>query len=135
MVVLRCVGPATRDRFESCLVSRLSQLLSAPRHGPSVLAGLVVCGRCGQRMLVGYTNGSATKTLRYSCLRGAIDCGQDVCQSLSGAVLESFVVQRLLQAVAPASLELSLAATEDIERERCHLDEHWQQRLAALDAA
>ena len=109
--------------------SRLSRLLSAPRHGPSVLAGLVVCGRCGQRMLVGYTNGSETKTLRYSCLRGAIDYGQDACQSLSGAVLESFVVQRLLQAVAPASLELSLAATEDIERERRHLDEHWQQRL------
>jgi hypothetical protein len=109
--------------------SRMSLLLSAPRHGPSVLAGLVVCGRCGQRMLVGYANGPGTMTLRYSCQRGAIDYGQDVCQSLSGAVLESFVVQRLLQAVAPASLELSLAATGDIERERRHLDEHWHQRL------
>jgi DNA invertase Pin-like site-specific DNA recombinase len=109
--------------------SRLGLTLAAPRHGPSVLAGLVVCGRCGQRMLVGYTNGSATKTLRYSCLRAAIDYGQDVCQSLSGAVLESFVIQRLLQAVTPASLELSLAATEDIEYERRQLDEHWQQRL------
>ncbi len=70
-----------------------------------------------------------TKTLRYSCQREAIDYGQDVCQSLSGAVLESFVVERLLQAVSPASLELSLAATADIERERKQLDDHWQQRL------
>jgi hypothetical protein len=49
---------------------------------------------------------------------------------LSGAALESLVVERLLQAVSPASLELSLAATEDIERERRQLDDHWQQRLA-----
>lgn len=110
--------------------STLGKLLSAPRHGPSVLAGLVVCGRCGHRMLVGYSNASAQKTLRYSCQRDAIDYGQERCQSLSGAVLESFVVVRLLQAVSPASLELSLAATADIERERKQLDDHWQQRLA-----
>ena len=34
--------------------------------------------------------------------------------------------------VSPASLELSLAATEDIERERKQLDAHWQQRLTRL---
>jgi DNA invertase Pin-like site-specific DNA recombinase len=107
----------------------LGKLLAAPRHGPSVLAGLVVCGRCGRRMLVGYGNSTSTaKTLRYSCQRDAIDYGADACQSLSGAVLESFVVERLLQAVSPASLELSLAASEDIERERKQLDDQWQQR-------
>jgi len=73
---------------------------------------------------------SAAKTLRYSCQRDAIDYGADACQSLSGTVLESFVVERLLQAVSPASLELSLTASEDIERERKQLDDHWQQRRA-----
>jgi len=110
--------------------STLGKLLAAPRHGPSVLGGLLVCGRCGHRMLVGYNNVNTKKTLRYSCQRDAIEYGQDVCQSLSGTVLESFVVERLLQAVTPASLELSLAATEDIERERKQLDDHWQQRLS-----
>jgi DNA invertase Pin-like site-specific DNA recombinase len=109
--------------------STLSKLLAAPRHGPSVLAGLVVCGRCGHRMLVGYTNASTTRTLRYSCQRDAIDYGAATCQSLSGAVLEAFVAERLLQAVSPAALELSLAASEDIEHQRQQLDDHWQQRL------
>jgi DNA invertase Pin-like site-specific DNA recombinase len=108
----------------------LGKLLAAPRHGPSVLAGLLVCGRCRHHMLVSYSNAaSAAKTLRYSCQRDAIDYGAEVCQSLSGAALESLVVERLLQAVSPASLALSLAATEDIERERKQLDDHWQQRL------
>jgi DNA invertase Pin-like site-specific DNA recombinase len=110
--------------------SNLGKALASPRHGPSVLAGLVVCGRCGHRMLVAYTNASTQNTLRYSCQRDAIDYGAARCQSLSGSVLESFVVERLLQAMSPASLELSLAATEDIERERKELDDHWRQRLA-----
>lgn len=128
----------TWDQFENnqrkmAENSTLGKMLSAPRHGPSVLAGLLVCGRCGHRMLVGYGNtggGSNARTLRYSCQRDAIDYGQDRCQSLSGAELESLVVERMLQAVSPASLELSLAATEDIERERKQLDDHWRQRLA-----
>ena len=139
-VLIRDRFPAyiTWDEFENNQQtleenSGLGKLLSAPRHGPSVLAGLVVCGRCGHRMLVGYNNtqgASKTKTLRYSCLRNAIDYGEEKCQSLSGATLESLVVERLLQVVSPASLELSLAAAEDVERERRQLDDHWQQRLA-----
>lgn len=110
--------------------SALGTLLSAPRHGPSLLAGLVVCGRCGHRMVVGYSNVATARTLRYTCLREAVDYGAERCQSLSGTTLESFVAERLLQAIAPASLELSLAAAEDIEHERKRLDDHWQQRLA-----
>jgi DNA invertase Pin-like site-specific DNA recombinase/DNA-binding transcriptional MerR regulator len=110
--------------------STLGKLLAAPRHGPSVLSGLVVCGRCDHHMLIGYANTSAQEMLRYTCQREAIDYGGDICQSMSGEVLESFVVERLLQAVSPASLELSLSATSEIERERKQLDDHWQQRLA-----
>ena len=112
--------------------STLGKMLSAPRHGPSTLSGLIVCGRCGSHMLVGYANADGepkSKTLRYSCLRKAIDYGEAPCQSLSGAVLEAFVIERLLQAVGPASLELSLSAADGMEQERRQLDEHWQQRL------
>ena len=135
-VLIRDRFPAyiTWDEFETnqqkmAENSVLGKLLAAPRHGPSVLSGLVVCGRCGHRMFVGYSNTATMKTLRYTCQRNAINYGTDICQSLSGKALESFVVERLLQAISPASLELSLAAGEDIECERKQLDEHWQQRL------
>ncbi|MEM9364643.1 MAG: recombinase family protein [Planctomycetota bacterium] len=116
--------------------SHLGTTLSAPRHGPSVLAGLVVCGRCGHRMLVQYANvrkENPTGSLRYSCQREAIDYGGELCQSLSGESLEAFVIERLLQVVEPASLEVSLAAVEDIQRERERLHTHWQQRLSRCE--
>jgi len=104
--------------------------LSTPRHGPNVLSGVVVCCLSEHRMLVGYSNTSAAKTLRYSCPREALDYGADVCQSLSGAVWESFVVERLWQAVSAASIALSPAATAGIEREQKQLDDRWPPRLA-----
>lgn len=112
------------------------QHLSAPRSGPSVLAGLVECGRCGYRMLVSYAHGRSVSRLRYTCLREKIEYGGEMCQSLSGAVLDEFVSERLLQAVSPASLELSLTAVQDLEAERALLDTQWRQRLqrAAYDA-
>jgi hypothetical protein len=77
-------------------------------------------------MLVGY---GGVNQLRYSCQRAAIDYGEDVCQSLSGKVLDEFVSQRILQAVAPASLELNLSAADDLEQERAQRDAQWRQRL------
>lgn len=135
-----------RDRFEAYISweiferiqqklaenSHLAQGLSAPRRGPSVLSGLMVCGRCGHRMMVGYANqrpDSPRASLRYSCQREMVDYGGEICQSLCGTTLESFVGERLLQAISPASLELSLAASADIQRQREQLDAHWQQRL------
>ncbi len=113
--------------------STRGRYFAAPRNGPSVLAGLVVCGRCNQQMLVGY---GGINDLRYSCRRAAIDYGGDPCQSLSGSVLDELVSERILQAVAPASVELSLTAADDLEHERTRLDAHWMQRVerAAYDA-
>jgi DNA invertase Pin-like site-specific DNA recombinase len=99
----------------------------APRLGPSLLAGLLICGRCGRRMRVGY--GGPSNTLRYDCSRGVSDYAEPLCQSLSGGVLDAFVAGQLLAAVEPAALEASLAAIEDVQQERQRLQGLWRQRL------
>jgi DNA invertase Pin-like site-specific DNA recombinase len=100
--------------------------LGAARHGPSLLGGLLVCGRCGRRLMVSYTN--AGTGLRYSCARGAVDYAEPVCQSLSGACLDALVAEQVLAALQPAALELHLAAAADVEQERQRLHQHWRQQ-------
>jgi len=106
----------------------------APRHGPSLLSGLVVCGRCGRRLMTSYNQGGSL--LRYQCARESVEYAAPLCQGLAGAPLDALVSQQILQALEPASLELSLAAAEDLERERDRLHAHWRQRRerAAQDA-
>ena len=101
--------------------------LGAPREGPSLLVGLLVCGRCGRRLLAAYS-GKANR-LRYTCMRATIDYGAPGCLSLTGAFLDDFVAEHLLRVLQPASLELSLAAEQALQAERTQLEAHWQQRL------
>lgn len=78
-------------------------------------------------MLVGYP-GHETHP-RYTCMRHKVDYGAPLCQSLAGKRLDALVTEHLLAALEPASLELSLQAAEDIEKERARLHRHWKQQL------
>jgi DNA invertase Pin-like site-specific DNA recombinase len=98
----------------------------APRQGASLLAGLLRCGRCGQRMCVRYSG--AKNRHSYNCSRSTASYGDPLCQSLSGPVLDDLVAGRVLAAVEPAALEASLAAVAGVERERAELARHWQLR-------
>ena len=55
--------------------------------------------------------------------------GAPGCLSLAGTVLDDFVAGQVRQVLAPASLELSLAAEQALRAERVQLEGHWQQRL------
>jgi DNA invertase Pin-like site-specific DNA recombinase len=99
----------------------------APRHGPALLSGLLVCGRCGYRMVVNYNN--AGSGLRYNCHRALVCYGAPECQSLSGGRLDALVAEQVLAALQPAALELHLAAAADVERQRLVLHRTWQQKL------
>lgn len=110
--------------------SRLGGRFSSPvGRGKSLLAGLLVCGRCGRNMCVSY----GSNRLRYTCQRGAIDYGGAICQSLSGNDLDESIGRLLLESIRPASLELSLAAANDIAKERADNDRQWKHRLERID--
>jgi DNA invertase Pin-like site-specific DNA recombinase len=97
------------------------------RGGPALLAGLLICGRCGQRMVTQYPNRG--RFLRYSCSRAAVNYGAAACQSLSGRALDALVAGLMLAALQPAALEVNLQLLEDLELERAALHRQWRQRL------
>jgi DNA invertase Pin-like site-specific DNA recombinase len=97
------------------------------RSGQALLSGLLICGRCGLRMTAQYNNNGANP--RYVCMRMAFDYGEPVCQTLKAAPLDGLVGCLVLTALEPASLEMSLLAAGELERERTTLDAQWRHRL------
>jgi hypothetical protein len=58
---------------------------AAPRNGPALLGGLVICGRCGHRMSVQYsTSPNGRRYARYACGSAHARRGEPVCAGLSG---------------------------------------------------
>jgi DNA invertase Pin-like site-specific DNA recombinase len=128
----RCPAYIAPERFwanqERLAANRArSDAAGAVRQGPSLLGGILRCGRCGRRMAVAY--GGPASRLRYQCSRAMVDYAEPVCQGLAGGVLDDLVAARVLTALEPAALELSLAAADDLERERARLHQDRRQEL------
>jgi DNA invertase Pin-like site-specific DNA recombinase len=120
----------TWDQFENNirqLESNTVQGTGALRNGPSLLSGLLICGRCGMRMATQYSNNGTG--LRYQCTRLMVDYAEPLCQSLAGKPLDELTTKLVLQALEPASLEISLKVAEDLDAERNQLRNHWEKRL------
>ena len=103
----------------------------APRDGAALLSGLLRCGRCGgHRMTVSYHDASARSAYGYTCAFYQVNYGTGGrCQHIAGAALDDYVARQVLDAVAPAALEVSMAAAAQAEDERAMLDKLWRQRL------
>ena len=69
------------------------------------------------------------KRYSYVCTHRNTVYGGSSCQCLSGVPLDAFAAGKVLEALEPAALELSLQAAKNRESERAELDGLWQKRL------
>jgi DNA invertase Pin-like site-specific DNA recombinase len=106
------------------------------RAGSALLSGLARCGRCGRRMTVRYHLRAQTTAPEYVCARQLTDYGAGQrCQALAGACVDALVTEQVLAALAPAAVEVSLRAAEQVEAERAELEQLWTQRLERAQVA
>jgi Recombinase zinc beta ribbon domain len=115
------------ERHQQQLTANATTRRGVIRPGASLLAGLLLCGRCGCRMMAMYTNSGTG--LRYVCSRAAAEYGAPLCPSFVGQPLDALVARLVLQALAPAALELSLQVAAEVEAERHPRLLHWHPRL------
>jgi len=127
-----CPAYIARERYERNQKIIQENRIMLTRRGPArdgtaLLGGILFCARCRRRMGVHYCGHS--KPFRYTCPTGRRDPDVPRCQSLSGRVLDELVVEKMMRALQPAALELSLTAADDLKKERQRLDQDWRQRL------
>jgi DNA invertase Pin-like site-specific DNA recombinase len=97
------------------------------RRGRALLAGLVVCGRCGRCLRTQYS-GPANNP-RYNCSANHTLYGEPLCQSLSAQALDDEVARLTLKALQPSALDVSLQVAADIQKQREEAEKRWRQRL------
>ncbi len=89
-----------------------------PREGPALLQGLVICGRCGNRMTVRYHDVHNGKRLypEYLCQKEFVEKGADKhCQRLLGAGVDAAITELLLAQLTPLAIETSLQIHEELQ--------------------
>lgn len=102
---------------------------SPAREGPALLQGLVVCGRCGERMTVRYYCSHGQLLPEYVCQKRGIETAQPVCQRLLGKDLDLAVGDLLVETVSPLALEVALAVQEELESRANEADRLRRQQV------
>src|SRR5271165_5128656 len=87
---------------------------SPAREGPALLQGLIVCGRCGRRMTVRYHWRRGGLAPDYVCQRKGIENAEPICQRVSGAEVDRFVGNLLVEFINPITLDVALAVQQEL---------------------
>jgi DNA invertase Pin-like site-specific DNA recombinase len=104
---------------------------SASGRAPTLLNGRLTCGRCGSPMSA--RNARPGANPRYACDHLHLENSGPLCQSLSASTVDQLIETLIFQAVQPASLELSMRAAEQSERDRERLHAYWKQKRERAD--
>src|SRR5713226_1868678 len=117
------VFEANQQRLRVNWRARRGDAGGAVREGSALLQGLLRCGRCGRKMQITYT-GAGGNVSRYACFQAwRMQAAERECQGLGGLRLEERIVDAFLAALAPASVDATLAALHETEaawQRECH---------------
>ncbi len=87
------------------------------REGPALLQGLVICGRCGQRMTVGYHQRcNGTLVPDYACQGEGIAHGRPPCQNVCGSGVDAAVAALVLGELTPLAIEAAFEVAVELSR-------------------
>jgi DNA invertase Pin-like site-specific DNA recombinase len=95
---------------------------SPAREGVALLQGLVICGRCGDRMTVRYVVAHGRPAPYYACQRRGIATAQRACQIIPGSGLDEAVTQVVLDTVTPAALDVALEVFDELRARTAEVD-------------
>jgi DNA invertase Pin-like site-specific DNA recombinase len=105
---------------------------SPAREGPALLQGLILCGRCGERMTVRYHSREGRLWPEYLCQRDGIEHAQPLCQRIPGAGIDQAVGQLLVEAVSPVALDVALTVQQELQ---CRIQEADRLRQKQVERA
>jgi DNA invertase Pin-like site-specific DNA recombinase len=101
-----------RENAQACGAERRK---SPPREGPALLQGLVICGKCGERMSVRYHQRRGRPIPDYMCESGRIQRAEATCQSISGGPVDEALGELVLQALTPLTLDVALGVEQELK--------------------
>ena len=87
----------------------------APREGPALLQGLVVCGVCGRNMTVRYKTAKGQQNPWYLCNHERVETASaENCQSISGGVIDRAIGELLVELMTPLTLDVALQVQDEL---------------------
>jgi len=119
---------ANRHRLSANRTNR-EGLAGPAREGLCLLQGMLLCGKCGHRLTVRYKGNGGLYPM-YQCQwkhrEGLSSCA---CLEVASTPLDMAIADRVVGAITPATIELALAALNNLEERDRDIGAQWRMRI------
>lgn len=102
------------------------------REGPALLQGRVLCGLCGERMGVHYSQEHGQSVPTYVCQETAVRRAGKTCQTVPGKAVDLAVAALLIEMMTPMTLAVSLEVQRELEARAAETDTLRRQHVERL---
>lgn len=102
---------------------------SPPREGPALLQGIVVCGKCGNRMTVRYKQENGKEIPYYMCQKDSVEHGGRPCQGIKGLLVDEKISEILLMRLTPLAVQSAIEVQEELVRRKEESSRYYQMRV------
>jgi DNA invertase Pin-like site-specific DNA recombinase len=92
------------------------------REGPALLQGIIVCGKCGNRMTLRYHTRRGQQMPTYVCQRDGISHGHPPCTLIPGHTLDQQIGEFLISQLTPLAAEAALTVSAELEHRAAEAD-------------
>ncbi len=88
-----------------------------PREGPALLQGLILCGKCGNRMTLRYHQRRGQLQPQYVCQRAKVENGEsNDCQRIPGASIDQATGNLLVDMVNERNIDIAVAVQQELQK-------------------
>jgi len=102
------------------------------REGPALLQGRVLCGLCGERMGVHYSQEHGRTVPTYVCRETAVRRAGRACQTVPGKAVDEAVVALLIEMMTPMTLAVTLEVQRELEARVAETDTARRQHVERM---
>jgi len=102
------------------------------REGPALLQGRVLCGLCGERMGVRYTQEHGHTVPTYLCQAHAVRRAGWTCQTVPGKLVDAAVAGLMIELMTPMTLAVTLEVQRELEARAAETDTARRQHVERM---
>ena len=106
---------------------------TAAREGHALLQGLLICGRCGYRLTVRYTDHNGIRPA-YQCnwqKRHGVNLKS--CLSVLATPLDQTISKKILTVMNSNQIDIAIKAFEELEQRGESLEKQWKMKIDRAD--
>ena len=114
---------------ENRLDTKCKREKTPPREGPSLLQGLVYCGKCGCSMRVNYKYSAGQLAPVYRCDQELRNYHGEMCQSVPGLKVDQKISELLVDRLTPEAIEQAVSVQKELDNRQSETITYFQMRV------